>query len=106
MKLAQDIVLKPVVTEHSVDLLSANKYTFKVAKTANKIEIKKAIEELFEVEVLKVHTMNCLGKTRRVGKYTGKKPDFKKAIVTINPTPDKQGKKKLKGTIEFFDDLH
>ena len=106
MKLAQDIILKPVITERSVDQLSLNKYTFKVAKDANKIEIKKAVEELFDVEVLRVHTMNCTGRSRRVGRFTGKKPDYKKAIVTLNPEPEKQGKKKINGSIEFFDDLH
>ncbi len=103
MKAAQDIVIKPIITERSVDCLEQSKYTFKVAKTANKQEIKKAVEELFDVEVTKVHTMNCKGRTKRVGKFIGKKPDWKKAIVSVNPEPDSKNKK---GTIEFFDSLH
>ena len=103
MKLAQDIILKPIITERTVDLLAVNKYTFKVAPSANKIEIKKAVEELFDVEVTGVNTMNCSGRKRRVGRFEGKKPDFKKAIVTVNPEPEA---KKKRGTIEFFDNLH
>jgi large subunit ribosomal protein L23 len=102
MKMAQDIILRPVISERSVDILALNKYTFRVAKDANKIEIKTAAEELFDVEVTAVNTMNCKGRTRRVGRSVGKKPDWKKAVVTINPEPD--GKKK--GSIEFFDELH
>jgi large subunit ribosomal protein L23 len=103
MKAAQDIVIKPIITEKSIDGLEKGKYTFKVAKDANKLEIKQAVEELFEVEVVKVNTMNCTGRTKRMGKFVGKKPDWKKAIVTVNPDP--AGKNK-KGTIEFFDSLH
>ena len=103
MKMAQDIILKPVISERSIDLLGLNKYTFRVATGANKIEIKKAVEELFDVEVTAVNTMNCNGRSRRVGRFTGKRPDWKKAIVTVNPEP---GKGKKKGSIEFFDSLH
>lgn len=103
MKAAQDIVIKPIITERSVDCLDQGKYTFKVAKNANKLEIKKAVEELFDVEVIKVNTMNCIGRTKRVGRFVGKKPDWKKAIVTVNPEPEGKNKK---GTIEFFDSLH
>lgn len=97
MKAAQDIVIKPIITERSVDGLEAGKYTFKVAKDANKLEIKKAVEELFDVQVEKVNTMNCKGRTKRVGRFVGKKPDWKKAIVTL---------KEDSKTIEFFDSLH
>ena len=102
MKTAQDIILKPVITEKSVDNMANSKYTFKVAKNANKVEIAKAAEALFDVEVVKVNTMNCMGHTRRVGRFVGKKADYKKAIVTINPEP---ADKKRKGTIEFFDGM-
>ena len=63
MKTAQDIILKPVITERSVDDMATGKYTFKVAKDANKVEIAKAAEELFQVQVLKVNTVNCTGHT-------------------------------------------
>ena len=94
MKAPQDIILKPVISERSIDLLPSGKYTFKVAKDANKVEIAKAVEQLFSVEVTKVNTMNCKGRTRRVGRFEGKKADWKKAIVTL--TADSK-------TIEFFD---
>lgn len=109
MKAAQDIILKPVITERSIDLLPSGKYTFKVAKDANKIEIAKAVETLFNVEVTKVNTMNCKGRARRVGRFEGKKPDWKKAIVTINTEPDNSGRDKehkKKSSIEFFDGLY
>ena len=65
MKAAQDIILTPVITERSVDDMAESKYTFKVAKDANKVEIAKAAEELFQVQVLKVNTVNCTGHTKR-----------------------------------------
>ena len=96
MKAAQDIILKPVITEKSMDELQNGKYTFKVAKDANKSEIKKAVEQLFGVEVAKVNTMNCLGRTKRVGRYVGKTSDWKKAIITL--TEDSKA-------IEFFEGM-
>ena len=102
MRAPQDIILKPVITEKSVDNMANSKYTFKVAKNANKVEIAKAAEALFDVEVVKVNTINCMGHTRRVGRFVGKKADYKKAIVTINPEP---ADKKRKGTLEFFDGM-
>ena len=96
MKTAQDIILKPVITEKSMDDLQTGKYTFKVAKDANKSEIKKAVEQLFGVEVAKVNTMNCLGRTKRVGRYVGKTSDWKKAIITLT-----EGSK----AIEFFEGM-
>ncbi|MBQ8514610.1 MAG: 50S ribosomal protein L23 [Ruminococcus sp.] len=102
MRAPQDIILTPVITEKSVDNMANSKYTFKVAKNANKVEIAKAAEALFNVEVVKVNTMNCTGHTKRVGRYVGKKPDYKKAVITINPEPTE---KKRKGTIEFFDGM-
>ena len=80
----RDIVLKPVITERSTDLMEQNKYTFIVAKGANKVEIKKAVEDIFGVKVKAVNTMNIKGKRRRLGRFPeGKRPDYKKAIVTL-----------------------
>ncbi|MGN1114897.1 MAG: 50S ribosomal protein L23 [Oscillospiraceae bacterium] len=94
-KTAQDIILKPVITEDSIDRLQDKKYTFYVAKNANKVEIAKAVEKLFDVKVVNVNTMNVKGKEKRMGRNSGFRPDRKKAIVTI--TGDK--------TIEFFDGM-
>jgi large subunit ribosomal protein L23 len=94
--LAQDIIIKPVITERSMDLLQLGKYTFKVAKGVNKIQIKKAVEEVFGVKVASVNTMNCDGRKKRMGLHTGFTPAYKKAIVTL-----KEGSK----TIEFFDGM-
>ncbi len=96
MKAPQDIILKPVITERSMDNLQAGKYTFKVAKDANKSEIKKAVETLFGVEVAKVNTISVKGKVKRVGRYVGTTSDWKKAIVTL--TADSK-------TIEFFEGM-
>lgn len=95
-KTAQSIVIRPIITEASIDNLQMRKYTFEVAKDANKSEIAKAVEELFGVKVEKVNTLNVYGKKRRMGRCEGKTPDWKKAIVTL-----KEGEK----TIEFFDNL-
>ena len=78
MKLAHELIIKPIITEHSVDLMSQNKYTFKVDKGANKIEIKKAVEEIFKVRVVGVATMRVKGK-----KNQGMTSEWKKAIVTL-----------------------
>ncbi|WP_294485827.1 50S ribosomal protein L23 [uncultured Ruminococcus sp.] len=96
MKNAHDIIIKPIITEDSMDRLADNKYTFKVAKDANKIEIAKAVEEIFDVKVAKVNTISVKGKEKRMGRYTGFRPDWKKAIVTL------EGDK----TIEFFDGMY
>ena len=95
-KLAQDIILKPIITEDSMSRLADGKYTFEVATDANKVEIAKAIEELFGVKVAKVNTMSVKGKQKRMGRYLGYRPDRKKAIVTL------EGDK----TIEFFDGMY
>lgn len=79
-----DIVKEPIITEKSMQLKEKfNKYTFKVAKDANKIEIKNAVEALFNVKVLSVNTINVLPKTKRVGKYEGKTSAYKKAICKL-----------------------
>ena len=89
-----DVILKPVITEKSMDQVADRKYTFQVAKGANKIEIKKAVEEIFKVEVEKVTTMNYIGKPKRQGVFSGKRADWKKAVVKL-----KEGSK----TIELFE---
>lgn len=81
----RDIVKKPVVTEKSTALLEENKYTFIVDPRANKIEIRKAVEELFNVKVDEVRTMRVKGKFKRVRNRWGKTPEVKKAIVTLKP---------------------
>lgn len=83
MKLAREIIIKPVVTEKSVDLMQENKYCFKVAKDANKIEIKNAIEEIFKVTVVNVNTVNVHGKMKRMGRTQGMTASWKKAFVTL-----------------------
>ncbi len=93
---ARDIILAPVVTEKSVGLLGDKKYTFRVAKGANKIEIARAVEEIFGVKVDKVNTVSMKGHLRRQGRFEGYTPSWKKAIVTL--TNDSK-------TIEFFDGL-
>lgn len=95
-KLAQDIILRPIITEESMLGTADKKYTFAVAKDANKIEIAKAVEELFKVEVESVNTINCQGKMRRYGRFEGRTASWKKAIVTL--TKDSK-------TIEFFDGM-
>lgn len=80
---ARDIIIKPVVTEKSIGLMENNKYVFKVALSANKIEIKKAIEEIFKVKVVDVNTVRVKGKEKRMGRSVGKTSDYKKAIVQL-----------------------
>ncbi len=111
--LAEDIIVRPVVTEKSNDAMQEGKYTFKVNKNATKVEIANAVEKLFEVKVLKVNTISVKGKSKRVGYHQGKTSDWKKAIVTIDTNPadttyiGKGGKevkasKKYKDSIEEF----
>ena len=85
MKSYYDVIIKPVITEKSMDLLTDNKYTFIVNRKANKTEIKNAVEKIFKVEVVKVYIMNVKGKPKRMGKFEGKTPDRKKAIVALKP---------------------
>lgn len=91
-----DIIRKPIITEKSMAGLAEKKYTFEVAVGANKLEIRKAIEEIFGVKVKKVNTINVLGKYKRMGANIGKRADWKKAVVTL--TQDSK-------TIEFFDGM-
>ena len=94
--IAQDIVIKPIITEKSLSGIESKRYTFQVAKKANKIQIANAVEELFGVKVAKVNTINCRGRAKRVGMNRGFTPAWKKAIVTL--TADSK-------TIEFFDGM-
>ncbi len=96
MKAPQDIILKPIVTEESMKGLQVRKYTFKVAKDANKIEIAQAVESQFKVKVAKVNTLRVRGQKRRQGQHEGYRPSWKKAIVTLTD----QSK-----TIEFFEGM-
>ena len=85
MKTAQDIILAPVITENSMEAMSQRKYTFKVAKTANKIEIAKAVETIFNVKVVKVNTLNVKPKPKRyrTNPVPGATRTWKKAMVTL-----------------------
>ena len=96
MKLAQDIIIKPIITEASMMGVAFKKYTFKVAADANKVEIAKAVEELFGVKVAKVNTLTVNGKMRRYGRFEGYKASWKKAIVTLTEASK---------TIDFFDGM-
>ena len=94
---ARDIIIAPVITEKAVAALPEKKYTFRVAKGANKIEIAKAIETIFEgTKVAKVNTISMKGRKRRMGRSEGYTTDWKKAVVTLSADSK---------TIEFFDGL-
>lgn len=90
---ARDILIKPIITEKSTDMMSEGKYTFRVPLNANKYQIRDAVEEIFNVKVEAVNTMRMEGKKKRMGRYEGKRSDWKKAIVTL-----KEGE-----TIELFE---
>lgn len=85
MRNPHDVLVKPLVSEKSMSLMAENKYAFIVDKNANKVEIKYAVQELFKVSVLNVTTMVVKGKMKRMGRFVGKRPDRKKAIVTLKP---------------------
>lgn len=113
MRFAEDIIIKPYITEKSNDGVAEGKYTFIVNPKATKTEIKLAVEKLFQVKVLAVNTVNMQGKVKRMGVHIGSRPDWKKAIVKIDtdPKPEtyltKGGKevaanKKYKSSIEEF----
>ncbi len=96
MKIAQDIIIAPVITEKSMSGIAGKKYTFKVDRNANKIEIAQAVEKLFKVKVAKVNTINVRGKMKRMVRYSGYTSSGKKAMVTLKPDSK---------PIEFFDGL-
>ena len=96
MKSMHDVIVRPVITEDSMARLADKKYTFEVAQDATKVEIKKAVEEIFKVEVAKVNTISVNGKDKRVGYHLGKTSEWKKAIVTLKADSK---------TIEFFDSM-
>ncbi|CQR71612.1 LSU ribosomal protein L23p (L23Ae) [Sporomusa ovata] len=79
----RDILLRPYITEKTNALMAENKYTFIVPLTANKVEVRQAVEQIFKVKVLNVNTIRVMGKTKRMGKNIGKRSDFKKAIVKL-----------------------
>ena len=91
-----DIIRKPVITEKSMNAMADKKYTFIVQINANKVQIKKAVEEIFGVKVEKVQTLRTMGKTKRMGVHVGKRADFKKAVITL--TEDSKN-------IEFFEGM-
>jgi large subunit ribosomal protein L23 len=80
---ARDIIIRPVVTEKSTDLMPLNKYTFEVHKNANKVQIRQAVEENFKVKVVDVNTVRTIGKLKRMGRFVGRRSEWKKAIVTL-----------------------
>ena len=100
MKYAHDIIRRPVISERSMEVVfdregnEIKKYTFEVPVSANKVEIKKAVEEVFGVKVAAVNTMRVMGKVKRMGRFEGRRASWKKAIVTLE-----KGSK----TIEFFE---
>ena len=85
MRNPYDVLIRPIITEKSSMLMSDGKYTFQVDKTANKIEIKYAVETIFKVDVADVSTMNMPGKLKRQGKTQGMTPEWKKAVVKLRP---------------------
>ena len=97
MKMVQDIIIKPIITEASMDVLADKRYTFKVRSDATKPEIAKAVEAMFGVKVAKVNTISMKKKPKRLGVHFGYTSEWKKAVVTL--TADSK-------TIEFFDGLN
>ena len=97
MKTSYDIIIKPIISEQSMEAVDLKKYAFKVDRRANKTEIKKAVEEVFGVKVAKVNTVNYEGKMKRRGATQGRRSGYKKAIVTL--TPDSK-------SIEYFESLN
>jgi large subunit ribosomal protein L23 len=96
MRNPHDVIIKPIITERSMDDMAEGKYTFQVDRRTTKSEVKKAVETIFNVKVEKVSTMNIIGKIKRQGLHSGKRPDWKKAIVKL--TKDSKG-------IEFFEGM-
>ena len=96
MATAYDIIIRPIITERAMSGAADKKYVFEVAKDANKIQIAKAVEEIFGVKVAKVNTIKLPGKWKRMGVHVGKRPDVKKAVVTLTPDSKK---------IEIFENM-
>ena len=82
---ARDVLIRPVISEKATDLLQDGKYTFMLPIKANKVQVRQAVEQIFKVKVVSVNTVRMQGKTKRMGKYVGKRSDYKKAIVTLAP---------------------
>ncbi len=83
MKDPREVILRPIITEHSFDMMEKNTYTFEVAKTANKVEIAQAVSDIFGVQVVKVNTLNVKAKPKRVRYQKGYTRTWKKAMVTL-----------------------
>ncbi len=96
MKFAHDVIVRPIISEKSMDGIADKVYTFEVAIGANKTEIRQAVESVFGVKVDKVNTARTMGKMKRQGRYIGRTPEVKKAVVTLKA--DSKG-------IEFFDSM-
>ncbi len=97
MKFAQDVIVRPIITEKSMSGIAAGKYTFEVAKNSTKVEIAQAVEQMFPgVKVAKVNTLHVGGKLKRMGRYAGMTNSWKKAVVTVTPDSKK---------IEFFESM-
>lgn len=96
MTFAHDLIIRPIITESSMEMMQDRKYVFEVKKDANKILIAQAIEEIFGVQVESVNTMNMQGKMKRMGAHQGRRASWKKAIVKLTPTSK---------TIEFFEGM-
>ena len=79
----RDVLIRPIITEKTSQMMQENKYTFQVPLDANKVEIRQAVEAVFGVKVVNVNTIRVMGKTKRMGKYVGKRSDYKKAIVKL-----------------------
>ena len=96
MKTGYDVIISPIITENTMDMAADKKYAFKVAKDSNKTEIRKALEEIFGVDVAKVNIVNVSGKRKRLGRTFRTTSSYKKAVVTL--TPDSK-------EIELFQDM-
>jgi len=98
MKSLHDVVVRPIITEDSMEMARNKKYVFEVRKDCNKVEVKEAVEKLFKVEVASVNTLNVPGKKKRLGnRPQGSTTTWKKAFVTLKPDSK---------TIEFFDGMY
>ena len=108
--LPEEVIIAPIVTEKSNDMMQEGKYTFEVNKNATKVDIANAVEKLFEVKVLKVNTISVGGKNKRVGYHQGKTSDWKKAIVTIERNLQEskylgKGGKEVKASKKYKDSI-